>query len=337
MESNRFSEALPILTERLASRPDDGEATILATLAFMELGDNANALALARRSASLEPDHVDSWILLSLAEARYARWKPALAASRRAIELEPASWRSHGARAEIDLRRVRHTKAGKAAALRAVQLEPDNADTHLLAGRYWELLVKPRTANAAYLRALAIDPQNVEASRLHASLQAGFGNGAKVLAGRMDEVASNPGSPEAMLLLRSIVLSVLRPVEFVVALGIYLAAGLPMRISYVGPTMIVPPARDLQLLIVASALVVSAILLVRSAIQLGPRLRPLVRALVPHDRVITGIIAALAFGILVLAAGPFLPSPLASIAAVTAVVLVAASFLLGFIALEFRR
>lgn len=338
LDAGKPAAAVDILGQVLTTSPDDPEANRLISLAFIEVGDHANALASARRSAALSPEDANSWILVASTESRFARRAQAIAAAGQAMSLAPHSWSAFAARAEIDLMLSRRSSAGAAAVVQAVTLAPDIPQPHVLAGQYAELRGKPRTANKSYLRALAIDPLHTDAGRLHAALQASFGNGAAVLAGRMDAVASAPDSPEALLLLRTIVLAVLRPVEAVLFFAVFFAGGLPAFLtSPKDARVIAVPPTEIQLLILAVAVVLIGLIAVRTRIQLGSRALKLSRALVPHDRLVTTILAVVAISLLVMVVCPFLPSTVAFVSYLAVAALLGAAFSWGAIVLLLSR
>ncbi len=166
LDLRRHDEASVLLRRVLADDP--GQAVAWRLLARAQIGAQqaAEALRCARRACALDP--TDAWAhhVRSHAATKLGRHEEAIEAARRTVALAPNSWQSHARLAEA----IAHEGARRgvwaqanAAAERAVELGPDEPDTHFLVGTIaaqWGLL---GCAEDAFQRTLALDPTHVGA------------------------------------------------------------------------------------------------------------------------------------------------------------------------------
>lgn len=180
-----------------------------------------NAVSLFQDAIELEQKFPRAWAGLSLAYtwlARYGLILPtdgfprAKTAALKALELDQGLAEAHLALAEVQLSQEWDFAAAEASLLRALELEPDSANVHLLYGHYLSMRRRYDEAVAEHRRAVELDPLLEEAH--HGLADTLF------LAGRYEEALNQlrrigelaPGFPTAHLQAR-IALAQGRPQE----------------------------------------------------------------------------------------------------------------------------
>ncbi len=170
INADRLDEALSEAHRQLAAEPQNAELEMLAAWALSNQGHHPDATAAADRAVARAPENV--WILTSHARVmRNAdRTGPAIISAEHAVAIAPdnvtawieLSFAFNQTRRGSSGRAI-NTKA-EAAALRAVELAPDNvwALNALAANR------RGLQAIAVYERALAIEPENLTLKRNYA-------------------------------------------------------------------------------------------------------------------------------------------------------------------------
>jgi tetratricopeptide (TPR) repeat protein len=194
LDAGRPLEALRLLGPHLASQPEDVHALCLQARARVDSGDAAGGVESARRAISLAPENEWAWRLLAIAESDAGNHAVAVDAAARAREIAPLTWQTHVQVAAVDIKAGTVTRDTLAAALRAVELAPENAHTHLTVGNVHLAQKSLKDAEAAFRRALALDPQ-LESARNNlavASLRQGATGTAA--ASFVDILAANPAS-----------------------------------------------------------------------------------------------------------------------------------------------
>jgi tetratricopeptide (TPR) repeat protein len=157
---SRWADAIPLLGQVLASDPSNAYAWGLLAQAQLGADDSAAALHAADVAASCQPRSEWPHRLRSLALRGLGRRAESVAAAREAVRVEPQAWQAHAhlARTLAPDRKAR--KEAKQAAVRALTLAPEQAETHIAFGTVNLAGGHRRAAQAAFERALAIDPQN---------------------------------------------------------------------------------------------------------------------------------------------------------------------------------
>jgi tetratricopeptide (TPR) repeat protein len=153
----RYSEAADELRQALRIEPDNPEA--LATLALIELraGRAEQALAPAQAALQAQPDHLLGQVVRGHVLAELDRRQDAVDAADELLATDPESWVRQLHFAAI-VRRVRNGQATLNAAWRAVQLAPEEPETHLVLAAVAGDLGLHGVAERAYAEAARLDP-----------------------------------------------------------------------------------------------------------------------------------------------------------------------------------
>jgi Flp pilus assembly protein TadD len=168
----RPSQALRELATGLASTPDDAELLRLAGSAHLDLRRPVGAERVIRQSLAADPESDYGWRLLSHALDDQSRLKDAEAAARRAVEVDPQGWRPAVQLALVQAGSWRRRRFAVETAELAVELGPDEAETHWVLGHILSSSSREaRAARKALRRALEIDPQHTGALNDLAQLQ----------------------------------------------------------------------------------------------------------------------------------------------------------------------
>jgi tetratricopeptide (TPR) repeat protein len=164
----RYSEAHQLLSELIETQPRSAEAWALVARIKLGQSEPLAALHAARAAISIAPG--DEWAarLESAALIALERHDEAVRAAENAVRLAPLDWRSQAQLAEALTPIRQRSEEAAAAARRAVELAPDEARSHIAAGNVAAADGRRRDAAKEFVRALALDPQNVTA---HASLE----------------------------------------------------------------------------------------------------------------------------------------------------------------------
>jgi tetratricopeptide (TPR) repeat protein len=153
----RYAEAADELRQALELEPGNPEA--LATLALIELraGRAEQALEPALAALRAQPDHLLGQVVRGHVLAELDRRQDAVDAADELLAADPTSWVRQLHFAAI-VRRVRNGQATLDAAWRAVQLAPDEPETHLVLAAVAEDLGLREVAERAYAEAARLDP-----------------------------------------------------------------------------------------------------------------------------------------------------------------------------------
>ncbi|UQX86648.1 tetratricopeptide repeat protein [Jatrophihabitans telluris] len=196
IEARRHDDALRALAAHLASHPDDVEALCLAAQAQLELNRPAPALDLAQRAISLAPEYEWPLRLASVAHSRLAEPDAALAAARASVRADPGVYQTHtllsqaiASHPAFDADPTFRMQAEQAVAV-ALDLAPNEPETHLAAGNLAMRVKDLDGARARFEQALALDPHYVDARHnlsLVAMRQRRLGSAAAGLVGVLAE------------------------------------------------------------------------------------------------------------------------------------------------------
>lgn len=173
----RYAEAISRLWMLLAREPHDGEALTLLAQAQLGDGDAQGALISATRAIAIFPDDPGLHRLASIACTRLAMDKEAIIHAETAVRLAPENADVHVtlALALIPHSGQRRVKAkltrAQSAADRAVSLAADQAGPYLALGMVAAAAGDRTTAEIAFRRTLAIDPEHAGAHNELARLQ----------------------------------------------------------------------------------------------------------------------------------------------------------------------
>ncbi|MEN0083377.1 MAG: tetratricopeptide repeat protein [Leifsonia sp.] len=286
LDAKRAEDAVAILGRHLASEPDDVKALCIMGRALCETGETEEAVRSTRRAVSLAPSDEWAWRVLALAFASNGDHTEAREAAERAIEIAPDAWRTHLQRAVVDLRAGKADFATQTAALRAVELAPGEAQTHYILGnaalarRSWD------AADAAYRRALAIDPQ-LEAARNNLAVVAlRRGDNGTASAGFVDILAQNPGSVTARRNVLAAVANTIWRARFIVCFVVPIVALCELGWRWSPPgqrTVSHIGALSISIMLTVTVGLGLAYLVVRFTRGSGVRLRPVLRAVRVFD------------------------------------------------------
>jgi tetratricopeptide (TPR) repeat protein len=166
LEKQDYPTALKLLTTLSEKNPDD--ARILYNLASTQdaLDQTSAAEATYRRAIKADPSYFEPHLALGLLLARNDKRTEARAEILKATTLN-ADNPALKARAFRTLARLDQTSTPSVASdelLSALKLSPETPDDILLSGELAEASGDPASAEAAYRRLLAVDPQNHDAT-----------------------------------------------------------------------------------------------------------------------------------------------------------------------------
>ena len=176
-ELGRYADAIPILKRVIAAQPENAGAWTQLAYAEFETGEREGALGCARTAISLAPENEWPYRVASAALRALGRSEEAADAARQAVRLAPHQYNGYVQLALAHARIPKHEQDAEAAALKATELGPGVAITHLTAGIVAAAAKRREDAAAAFHRALAIDPQNATAHNELARLQLRKGRG----------------------------------------------------------------------------------------------------------------------------------------------------------------
>ena len=161
VELGRYDEAVTLLHDALAADPHDVHALGLLTVALTRLDRHQEAVAAAGRLVAAAPDRGVAHRLMSVALQGAGDKRQALEAARNAVHADPldALGQAQLALTAYDYRW--HHAEARAAAARAVALDPEDDDAHFAVGYTARTRSQRREA---YRRALAINPLHPSAA-----------------------------------------------------------------------------------------------------------------------------------------------------------------------------
>ncbi|WP_225730834.1 MULTISPECIES: tetratricopeptide repeat protein [unclassified Nocardia] len=177
IELNRPAAARELLATVLAAEPDNAGALAALASAWYQSGDYGQTITSCRSALSALPTYQYAWRLLAFAEFQLSlragenrreqssRRRNAVAAARRAIELGPED--AENLRTLAVVQQFADPREALTLLDDAMELEPENADIHLLRGA---ILRRQTTrpdalaqADTALRKALELDPENARA------------------------------------------------------------------------------------------------------------------------------------------------------------------------------
>ena len=180
LDLGRAREAESILRDLLASNPNDPEVLYALTRAVNQQQHYVDARDLALRGLHEAPEHLGLLLSLSVAHGGLGDFGPALQAIRSAFQVAPDHPGVHRQEGWLLLADGRPQEA-LAALDRAQQLDPQDSNTvTLLAAASLDLRDYPATEDAV-IRALSLDPNNAEAHRIKGVLALVRGRGASAV------------------------------------------------------------------------------------------------------------------------------------------------------------
>ena len=199
-EMRRYQEAVTEINRAIAADPDEAAYWCLLAVSQLNLPDKDHeALASAGRALALSPDSDWPHRLSSIALGRLRRHDEAIAEARQAVRLDPHDWTNytclsrslrtrHAQATALALNLARHypsqgsaylnsllppptdLEEARDAATTALELAPLEPETHIALGLVEAADGNRKAAQAAYLEALELDPENVSAHNALAQL-----------------------------------------------------------------------------------------------------------------------------------------------------------------------
>ncbi|MGW6389855.1 tetratricopeptide repeat protein [Streptomyces sp. NPDC055103] len=168
-DTGRYEQAGALVSQHLATDPEDADALVLLARCHHRAGDGPAALAAVEQALSARPELLMGWLMRVQILLGLKRFPEAETTARRAVALAPQYWGSHYAlgtalaehaeHARTPGRRVEAYEAARA----AVALGPEEDAAHFLVGLTAQRRGDHATAQRAYETALRLNPQSSEA------------------------------------------------------------------------------------------------------------------------------------------------------------------------------
>jgi tetratricopeptide (TPR) repeat protein len=140
----------------LRKTSESADTLALRTIIALAQGENAAALALARRALEIDPQSAPAQVALSYALQAHFELEAARAAAQRATELAPETALTRARLSELQLA-VSQVRAAVASAQRAVALDPGESRAYTALGFAYLLQYRARDAQASFERAITLD------------------------------------------------------------------------------------------------------------------------------------------------------------------------------------
>jgi tetratricopeptide (TPR) repeat protein len=159
LEINRPGEALPLLQDVLRLEPGNLHALAGIARGYLALGDTANALKFSEAAIQAEPEHEWGHRLRSIVLLQRGNKREALAAARRASELAPDNVLVL-TQLFSALRTLKKKDEARKVAKHLVEIAPNYSASHINLGLVYLDDSWLDHAEAAFRRALQLDPEN---------------------------------------------------------------------------------------------------------------------------------------------------------------------------------
>jgi Flp pilus assembly protein TadD len=140
----------------LSDTPEGADTLALRTIIALAQGENAAALALARRALKIDPQSATAEVALSYALQARFELQASRAAAQRATELAPETALAWARLSELQLA-VSQVRTAVDSAQRAVALEPAESRAYTALGFAHLLQYRARAAQAAFEQAISLD------------------------------------------------------------------------------------------------------------------------------------------------------------------------------------
>lgn len=169
----RFSEAAQVLHQVISRAPEIGHAWSMLAAAELGAGNPEPALKAAENAIGLQPDAEWPHRIASAALRRLDRHEESIGHAREAVRLEPNSWPTLTTLARALAASSSDLPEAHSLAARALELAPENPETHVVAGTVAAADGNRAEAEEAFRTALSIDPQNTAAHNELARMRMG--------------------------------------------------------------------------------------------------------------------------------------------------------------------
>lgn len=196
LQVGRYEQALESVQSVLMVDSADAEAWRLLILILNALGRNDEAAAAVEKLKALGLPEADEHLLEAAKAQAGGDWTAAIGHYRAALAADPTRPEVHAGLALALLESGQPDEA-RAAALSAVEIEPENGGAHYVVGRVLRLGGDKEQALAALDKAVALDPDNFMALYEQGMLLAEAGRTAEALANFEKFLAARPGDPAA--------------------------------------------------------------------------------------------------------------------------------------------
>ncbi|MGX9296787.1 tetratricopeptide repeat protein [Tsukamurella paurometabola] len=165
VEARQFASAAALAGAYLAEHPNDPDAQVVLGEAYAGLGRAGEAKAAYRRALGADPTHYKASVLLAHAYLAARDQQAALDVARTLVRTYPDAWGAHLTLAwvAVDTKDRTLLSEAYAAARRAVELEPGEAENHVALGLAAQRLGNKDVARRANEEALRLDPTNAAA------------------------------------------------------------------------------------------------------------------------------------------------------------------------------
>jgi tetratricopeptide (TPR) repeat protein len=180
----RFPDAVRVLSEALASDPQNLQAWCVLSRAQLGQKRHREALEAGRRASAIDPEYEWPHRLMSLAWSGTGDHRQAARCAEEAVRLAPHEWRTHLRLAQA-LRGIPDPAATRQAIDRALELAPNEPDVHLTSGAIALAAGRRDQAVAAFTRALELDPNSSAAHQALAAARVPRRRISSVNAGRL--------------------------------------------------------------------------------------------------------------------------------------------------------
>jgi tetratricopeptide (TPR) repeat protein len=201
----RAAEALDLVGQILAGRPDSPEGLRLAALCLSAVGRQDEAVSTARAAVAAEPDSEHGRRVLAHMHYKRGEFRLAANIALEATRLAPNEWRGH----MLLARCVCHFDPPRSIgpAERSRELGPDSPDTHFACALAYQAVGRREDARAAYLQVLELNPQHAMALNNLAVLDRSAHRWGRALRGFRRALSSDPQQDLARRNIDSILLS----------------------------------------------------------------------------------------------------------------------------------
>lgn len=227
----RYEEARDLLSQVVATDPDNAPAWCLMAQALHGLGRYRDAVHAAETAIPLAPDWEWPHLLASFALQGLGNHVQAMRAAKEAVRCAPDSWQTHVQLAD-SARSAGRLDEARNGSDRALALAPDEPEVHVAVGAVAAAARHPAEAEEHFRRALAIEPDNAVAHNELARLQlknARVGNPAKLAkaaTGFATAVRSDPRTSVSRHNLDLVLRTFLGRVTYLVFVGAFLVVRL---------------------------------------------------------------------------------------------------------------
>lgn len=203
--AHRFADASRRLRQHLAAYPADTDGRRLLGWAQLGLTDLDGAAASARAVVAAAPNSPDAHLLAAAVHSARKEVAAARDAAAIAIRLAPEHPAPLRMAAAVDIDADQVTESTLAQAVRAVQLNPDDAVAQRLAGTASLELRRPRQAGEYLRRAAELDPDDPATAVELARWNASRGRRAAAAKGLAEVIRADPSDSVAVSNLKATV------------------------------------------------------------------------------------------------------------------------------------